>query len=495
MADTNELGGFIQSLRCWPERPGDRRPGAPARLARRRRHRRDLRLAARRNGRAALQPPAGRCRAAGPARRDGRRRTTPDVEGEVLERCAACSGPTCRSWRRSTCTPTSPSGWSRAADALVLYHTAPHIDVFETGPARAAVLRRILVDGARPVTAFQKLPLVVPAERANTQDPASVSYGFRERLQECGAPSPRSWRRAGDRAAVARHSRTGLGGRGRDGRRRGAGPRMRADWPATSGSGGATICRNWCPWPKRCVQPRRRSADGLVVLSDSADATTSGAPGDSTGSAARTVEYDWPRPALVTLVDPELVAEADDARGIGAELTAALGGKRDRRFSPPLPLTVARGGPVRRPLHPVGPPGPQPADRHGTVGGLADWQRPHRRDIALGAALFAATVRIRRARPVRRAAAGRQKPMRLPGRVSGPGQTILSFAPPVVRRPIFGNIPIGISRARSGPGMKWNFTRGRKPAAFERRLGLVGDAEMGIGSERRESPPCQLGSH
>src|SRR5262249_18467180 len=69
-----------------------------------------------------------------------------------------------------------------AADALVLYHTAPHVDVFETGRRGAAVLRRIL-DGARPVTAFQKLPMVVPAERANTQDPTSVSFGLRERLQ------------------------------------------------------------------------------------------------------------------------------------------------------------------------------------------------------------------------------------------------------------------------------------------------------------------------
>src|SRR5205823_524235 len=71
----------------------------------------------------------------------------------------------------------------KAADALVLYHTAPHIDVFETGKRGAAVLRRILVDGVRPITAFQKLPLVVPAERANTQDPASVSYNLRERLE------------------------------------------------------------------------------------------------------------------------------------------------------------------------------------------------------------------------------------------------------------------------------------------------------------------------
>src|SRR5204863_6036996 len=55
-------------------------------------------------------------------------------------------------------------------------------DVFETGQRGVAVLRRIL-DGARPAMAFQKLPLVVPAERANTQDCASISYPIRERLQ------------------------------------------------------------------------------------------------------------------------------------------------------------------------------------------------------------------------------------------------------------------------------------------------------------------------
>src|SRR5581483_2650572 len=71
----------------------------------------------------------------------------------------------------------------RNADALVLFHTAPHIDVFETGERGAKVLRRILIDGARPTFAFQKLPLVVPAERANTQNPESVSYEFKHTLQ------------------------------------------------------------------------------------------------------------------------------------------------------------------------------------------------------------------------------------------------------------------------------------------------------------------------
>jgi microcystin degradation protein MlrC len=198
-------------------------------------------------------------------------------------------------------------------------------------------LQRIL-DGARPVTAFQKLPLVLPAERANTQDPASVSFGIRELLQ--------SWER--------------------DPRILAAGLATVQPWLDIPEFGSAAVivsdgdpdlARQCCAelsnrvWDKRreylpelvTVEEGVRSAlnqsDGLVVLSDSADATTSGAPGDSNHLLREMLKHHWPRPALVTLVDPELVAEAQ-RRGIGAEFAAALGGKRDRAHSTPLTATV-----------------------------------------------------------------------------------------------------------------------------------------------------------
>lgn len=224
------------------------------------------------------------------------------------------------------------------ADALVLYHTAPHIDVFETGQRGTAVLRRILVQGARPVTAFQKLPLVFPAERANTQDPESVSYGFRERLQElerhpkilaAGLATVQPWLDipefgsavvvvADDDADLAREQSAGLA----------------ADVWARR--------RDYLPDLVPVDEAVRRAhdaADGLVVLSDSADSTTSGAPGDSTWVLRELLRHDWPRPALVTLVDPEVVEDARRA-GIGNDLDALLGGKRDRRFSQPIRCTT-----------------------------------------------------------------------------------------------------------------------------------------------------------
>jgi microcystin degradation protein MlrC len=79
---------------------------------------------------------------------------------------------------------------------------------------------------------------------------------------------------------------------------------------------------------------------GLVVLGDASDATTSGSTGDGTTVLAELVRYDWPRPALVTLVGPETVAEAQVRGGGGAQWTATLGGTRAPHIARSLTLPV-----------------------------------------------------------------------------------------------------------------------------------------------------------
>jgi microcystin degradation protein MlrC len=207
-----------------------------------------------------------------------------------------------------------------------------------TGTRGARVLRRILVDGVRPVTAFQKLPMVSPVERANTQDPSSISFGLREKLQ--------AWE-ADPHVLTAGHATV-------------------QPWLDIRGLGNAVVvttagdeqwARSRCAELAAEVWQRRREympeiadvADtvrqihaenaGLVVLGDGADATTSGSTGDGTAVLAELVRYNWPRPALVTLVGPETVAEAQ-RRGDSAEWTASLGGTRCPRFARPLTLPV-----------------------------------------------------------------------------------------------------------------------------------------------------------
>jgi microcystin degradation protein MlrC len=341
MADTNELGGFIQSLRQWSEQPEIvglvRLPAWPAGTAMAATFewlRAELTEALRR-----ALPVDGILLALHGALVSGE---VPDVEGEVLRALRQLIGPDVPLVATLDLHANVTERMVREADVLVLYHTAPHIDVFETGQRGAAVMRRLLCDGARPVTAFQKMPLVVPAERANTEDPDSISYDFKESLKDL--ESRRQVLSAGLATVQPWLDIPDLGS---------------SVLVVTDGD--AALAKRECAalaaevWRRRrdylpalvpvedAVRQAHEHVGGLVVLSDSADATTSGAPGDSTWALGELLKYDWPRPALVTLVAPAVVAEAA-RRGVGADLTTLLGGVRDSRFSQPLTVATRIAG-------------------------------------------------------------------------------------------------------------------------------------------------------
>jgi microcystin degradation protein MlrC len=337
MANTNELGGFIQALRRWPEKPEivglARLPAWPSGAATEDTFTwlRDVLV----EEITRAQPVDGVLLALHGALVA---ENHPDVEGEVLHSIRQVIGNRLPLVATLDLHANVTERMVKHADALVLYHTAPHVDVFETGERGAAVLRRIQVNGARPVTMFQKLPMVVPAERANTQNPASISYNFRVRLQEieqdprilcAGLATVQPWLDIPDLGSAV----------------------------VMVSDADAKVAQSTCAgfaadvWQHRrdylpdlvpvadAVRQAHEIRDGLVVLSDSADATTSGAPGDSTWVLRELLRYEWPRPALVTLVAPEVVGEAQRL-GLGAEMTTPVGGIRDHRFSTPLAVTA-----------------------------------------------------------------------------------------------------------------------------------------------------------
>jgi microcystin degradation protein MlrC len=206
--------------------------------------------------------------------------------------------------------------------------------------------------------------MVVPAERANTQDPASVSYGFRERLQQlertpgilaAGLATVQPWLdipELGSSVVVVA-----------DGAQESAevengdrnllceappGPfRQKVPDPFFACQELANDVwrhrRDYLPELVPVVEAVRDAhanrREGLVVLSDSADATTSGAPGDSTWVLKELLKYDWPNGALVPIVAPEIVERAA-AAGPGGELQTAIGGVRDCHFSRPIEVAA-----------------------------------------------------------------------------------------------------------------------------------------------------------
>lgn len=341
MADTNEPGGFIQSLRGWPQ-PVEivglvRLPAWPSGLATRETFdwlQEELLTALRQ----ALPVDGVLLALHGAMAAEGHL----DVEGATLAAVRQVVGPDVPVVATLDLHANVTPAMAAAADALALYHTAPHVDVFETGCRGASVLSRILLEGARPTLGMLKLPLVPPAERANTQDPGSTSWRFKQRLAACEADSRVL---AAGIATVQPWLDV---------------PELGSAVVVTT-DGDEALARELCVeigqelWDRRddylpeltpyadAVRQAHATTAGLAVISDAADATTSGAPGDSTWLVEELLRYEWRAPALATLVGPEVVAQAETL-GVGGVFRGFVGGVRDGRFSRPLAIeaTVER---------------------------------------------------------------------------------------------------------------------------------------------------------
>jgi microcystin degradation protein MlrC len=79
--------------------------------------------------------------------------------------------------------------------------------------------------------------------------------------------------------------------------------------------------------------------DGLTVFSDAADATASGASGDSNKILEGLLDAEFPGTALVPIVDAPAVEIAAEA-GAGATVEVTLGGTLDSGRFDPLPVTA-----------------------------------------------------------------------------------------------------------------------------------------------------------
>ncbi len=219
------------------------------------------------------------------------------------------------------------------ADAVVAYHTYPHVDFFETGARAARLLVRILSGNARPVTARARIPLLARGDQLITRtgsfgDVIREAVSFEARAGGLSAavfvgnpftdvPELRSNSLAvsdGDPAVAARCA-ADLAGRMWD-RREG----LRA-----SLTGVAEAVR---------LAARTR---GTAVLVDAADATSSGAPGDSNAILREAVDSGFAGSVLAPVVDPGAVADAFEA-GVGGTVRTSLGGAMDPARFRPLPV-------------------------------------------------------------------------------------------------------------------------------------------------------------
>ncbi|MFM2095820.1 MAG: hypothetical protein RIS70_2944 [Planctomycetota bacterium] len=341
MATVNELGGAIQAIRSWPE-PVElvglvRLPAWPGGTATTPTF--DWIVAEMLASLRDALPVDGMILALhGAMSAEGHS----DVEGDLLAKVREVVGPEVPIVATLDLHANVTQAMVRHADALVLYHTAPHIDVYETGQRGAELLRRILFEDAQPEMAFCKIPAVFPVERAITQAATGISAEMKRRLVElerdrcvltAGIATVQPWLdipEFGSAAIVVT-----------DGKRELA-ESMSRDLAGKLWSRRQEYMTELVSI-EHAVARAHQHREGLVVLSDPADATTSGAPGDSVWILEELLKYTWTRPVLVTIVSPELV-EACVSHGVGWNYRGSVGGVRDSRFG----KSIAFDGVVER---------------------------------------------------------------------------------------------------------------------------------------------------
>lgn len=254
-----------------------------------------------------------------------------DVEGRILERARAVLGTTVPIVLTLDLHANVTERMIRLATAIVGYHTYPHVDMFETGQKAARLLLRTLAAEIRPRMAYRKLPLIVPAENAQTyRGPMHELVSAGQELEAVGKALAVSlfpvqpWLDidemgcsvvvvTDDNAKAAQRQADGLA-------RRWWKDKQRFDVTLT---------------PVEEAIAAAVQSEGPTVLAESSDSTGSGSPGDSTGVLRHLVKAPLTGTAAIFLVDPETVAAAF-AAGVGGAVKRKIGGCFDKKHSKPV---------------------------------------------------------------------------------------------------------------------------------------------------------------
>lgn len=215
------------------------------------------------------------------------------------------------------------------SDAVVVYHTNPHIDFYETGQRAARLLVRLLDKQVRPTQVRVPIPALVrgsncitatglirgPLQRAIRfeNSPGGVSGGI-----FIGNPFTDVPDLCSNVLLVT------------------DGDSDCAIAEATAIANDFWALKEQIQQPLTSLKESIRLAaagQGRVVLVDAADATSSGASGDSNAILAELLAAACPRTALIPIVDPPAV-QACISAGLSATITTKVGGTLDPRFQP-----------------------------------------------------------------------------------------------------------------------------------------------------------------
>ena len=219
------------------------------------------------------------------------------------------------------------------ADVIVGFRTSPHIDQRETGERAARILADWLEGTVCPVMRHVKIPMVVSASTHIHFLPGPF-----QRLMEASLEAEQGEILSASVFTVQPWL---------DITEMGFATVVVADGRPESAERVAANLANQC-WaerhalmdtqlvpPDEAISRALAHPTGPVVLSDLADGTGAGSPGDSTAAIEAMLRANPSKPAFLYVCDPEVAAEAQQI-GVGGEIDTWVGGKRDNVYNRPV---------------------------------------------------------------------------------------------------------------------------------------------------------------
>jgi microcystin degradation protein MlrC len=215
-------------------------------------------------------------------------------------------------------------------DAITAFHTYPHVDFDDTGARAARLLLRIMAGEVKPVIAKVEIPALVRGDELIT---VTGLFGQSIRAAQAVEQAP-----GGLAAGLF------IGNPFTDV------PDLRSnsfvitdDDPLTAERAAVKLAADFWAVRERlqarltslaeAVEIARQTTSGTVIFTDAADATSSGAAGDSNAILRALREAGYPGRTLIPFVDPPAVAAAFQA-GVGGTVQITIGGQMDARYEP-----------------------------------------------------------------------------------------------------------------------------------------------------------------
>lgn len=260
---------------------------------------------------------------------------TGDTEGALLAQVRQVVGPDIPVIATLDLHANISAQMASAADLLIGYDTYPHVDVYDRGVEAAHLMRRLLDDASKPVTAYASVPiLAVPQRQITTESPMRDLFDRVHEIEE--DPAVLAVTLAGGfcysdvecAGMVITVTTNGDPERARTY----AAELQQAAWSAREDF----IARNLPPAEAVARVAAMPPGNGPAILVDVADNIGGGAPGDGTVLLAEVLRHGL-REVAIVIADPEAVDAAFGA-GVGGDFAGPVGGKTDRFHGEPVPV-------------------------------------------------------------------------------------------------------------------------------------------------------------